>query len=94
MLINELSGRDQRYWLHQNIVVFTSPALGLILRLKGNLISILIVFKFPNIPDRTFLEAGDAISMDSCLALTSCRKLRTQPGSLGTPWSGHALKWK
>ena len=37
---------------------------------------------------------GPASGIDSCLSLMSCRKLRTQPGSEGTPWSGHALKWK
>ena len=30
--------------------------------------------------------------IDSCLALTSWRKFKTQPGSAGTPWSGHAYK--
>jgi len=30
-------------------------------------------------------------AIDSCLAFTSCKKFSTQPGSDGTPWSGHAL---
>ena len=29
----------------------------------------------------------------TCLSLTSCRKLRTEPGSSGVPWSGQPRKW-
>ena len=36
---------------------------------------------------------GPAPWIDSCLAFISCRKFNTHPGSCGTPWSGHTLKW-
>ncbi|KAF4533061.1 hypothetical protein B566_EDAN002624 [Ephemera danica] len=39
-------------------------------------------------------STGPAPAMLSCLAFTSCRKFSTQPGSVGTPWSGQAWKWK
>lgn len=35
---------------------------------------------------------GPAPTIDSCRAFTSCRKLSTQPGSEGTPWSGQACE--
>lgn len=36
---------------------------------------------------------GPASSMLSCFRLTSSKKSSTPPGSVGTPWSGQALKW-
>ena len=36
---------------------------------------------------------GPAPGNSSCLLLTSERKLRTQPGSSGTPWSGQLRYW-
>lgn len=36
---------------------------------------------------------GPASNMLSCLRLTSSKKSSTPPGSVGTPWSGQALKW-
>lgn len=36
---------------------------------------------------------GPASSILSCFRLTSSKKSRTPPGSVGTPWSGQALKW-
>lgn len=35
-------------------------------------------------------ELGSSCWRASCRLFTSCRKLSTQPGSEGTPWSGHA----
>lgn len=36
---------------------------------------------------------GPASRMLSCFKLTSSKKSSTPPGSVGTPWSGQALKW-
>lgn len=36
---------------------------------------------------------GPASNMLSCFRLTSSKKSSTPPGSVGTPWSGQALKW-
>jgi len=43
--------------------------------------------------DLQWMIMGPGSSNISCLAFTWARKLRTPPGSWGTPWSGQLRYW-
>lgn len=56
------------------------------------IISITINVPVRPIPALQWTITGPASETELCLVFTSWRKLKTQPGSEGTPWSGQALK--